>query len=70
MYDQGDFRNIKLQVLLKINSHTKLMLKKKLQKEDIDSEDDKNIDLSSKIPSGTNKMPQLLETLLSGISER
>lgn len=40
------------------------------KKEDFDSEDDKNIDISAKIPSGTNKMPQILETLLSGISER
>lgn len=40
------------------------------QKEDFDSEDDKNIDLSAKIPSGTNKMPHILETLLSGISDR
>ncbi|XP_050433050.1 phosphatidate cytidylyltransferase, photoreceptor-specific isoform X2 [Adelges cooleyi] len=54
------------QALTNSRSHSN----RRSKKEDIDSEDDKNIDLSAKIPSGTNKMPHILETLLSGISDR
>lgn len=40
------------------------------QRDDLDSEEDKNLDLSKTIPSGTNKMPQILESVLNGLSER
>lgn len=40
------------------------------QRDDVDSEEDKNIDLSNTIPSGTNKMPHILESVLYGLSDR
>lgn len=40
-------------------------------KEDVDSEDDKTSqDLSQKIPRGTDKMPEVLDTALKGLSAR
>lgn len=39
-------------------------------RDDVDSEEDKNIDLSNTIPSGTNKMPHILESVLNGLSDR
>lgn len=45
-----------------------------MQNADIDSEDDKSIpkkiDLSSTIPTGTDKAPEILDTTLAGLSPR
>lgn len=41
-----------------------------LQREEIDSEEDRNIDLSRTIPSGTNKSLPILDSVLTGLSDR
>ncbi|CAH0393655.1 unnamed protein product [Bemisia tabaci] len=50
-------------------SHAEYHLSADSLKEDIDSEDDKH-DLSSKIPSGTNKTPGVLNVILENVPER
>lgn len=41
-----------------------------LQREEIDSEEDRNIDLSRSIPSGTNKSLPIFDSVLTGLSDR